>query len=183
MPKHADCRSPRRGRANVQPELRVSSLLKRLVDGGVDFVVIGGIAVIAHGYVRNTEDLDICYASEQDNLAALGRVLIELDATLRGIDEEIPFVADARTLRGVQTLTLDTRDGGLDLLVDPSGSPGYDALRARAERIEFDGAEIRIASIEDLLAMKRAAGRPKDQPDIEALTAILRLRRRPGASA
>jgi len=165
----------------VPAEFHVSSLLARLVGGGVDFVVIGGIAVIAQGHVRNTQDLDICYSPDPDNREALGRVLIDLGARLRGIDDEIPFIPDARTLQGVQILTLDTQDGGLDLLVDPEGSPGYDALRANADRIDFDGFEILIASIEDLVAMKRATNRPRDRSDIEALTAILRLRRSPGA--
>jgi predicted nucleotidyltransferase len=161
----------------VPPELRVSSLLGRLVGGGVDFVVIGGIAVIAQGYVRNTKDLDICYSPEASNLEALGRVLVDLGARLRGIDEDVPFIPDARTLRGTQILTLDTPDGGLDLLVDPDGSPGYGALKAQATRADFDDFEILVASIEDLLAMKRAAGRPQDQSDIDALTAIQRMQR------
>jgi predicted nucleotidyltransferase len=162
----------------MQRELDVSSLLGRLVHAGVDFVVIGGVAVIAQGYVRNTEDLDICYSPSHDNLDALAGVLLDLDARLRNIDEEIPFVPDARTLRRTQILTLDTREGGLDLLVDPSGSPGYAALKAHADRIDFDGIVVLIASVADLLSMKRAAHRPKDEADIEALTAILRLRRR-----
>ena len=154
-------------------------MLDRLAGAGVDFVVIGGVAVIAHGYERNTKDLDICYSPDRPNLEALGEVLLELGARLRGIDEEIPFAADARTLARTQILTLDTQEGGLDLLVDPTGSPGYETLKARAERIDFDGLEILIASIEDLLAMKRAANRPQDQTDIQALEAIVRLRRRP----
>jgi predicted nucleotidyltransferase len=157
-------------------ELDVSALLRRLVNGGVDFVVIGGVAVIAQGYVRNTEDLDICHSTAQENLEALGAVLLDLDARLRNIDEEIPFVPDARTLRRTQILTLDTRDGGLNLLVDPDGSPGYDALKANADRIDFDDMTVLIASVADLLSMKRAAHRRKDEADIEALTAVLRLR-------
>lgn len=165
----------------MQPELNVSSLLGRLAGAGVDFVVVGGVAVIAHGYERNTNDLDISYSRDAANLEALGGVLIELGARLRGVDEQVPFIADARNLRCTQILTLDTPDGGLDLLAEPDGSPGYDALKAHAEVIEFDGFKILIASVDDLLAMTRAAGRPKDQPDIEALTAIQRLRRRPRA--
>ncbi len=164
----------------MSAEFSVTSLLGRLAAGGVDFVVIGGIAVIAHGYARNTEDLDICYAPDEANLDVLGRVLIDLGARLRGIEEEIPFVPDARTLRGMQILTLDTQAGGLDLLVEPGGSPSYDVLKARAERVDLDGVEILIASVEDLLAMKRAANRPRDQADIEALETIARLRRRRG---
>jgi predicted nucleotidyltransferase len=164
---------------NVQPELHISALLGRLAGAGVDFVVIGGVAVIAHGYERNTKDLDICYSPDQANLDALGGVLVELGARLRGIDEEIPFVADARTLLRTQILTLDTREGGLDLLVDPTGAPGYRALKERAERIDFDGFDVLIASIEDLLAMKRAANRPQDRVDVQALEALVRLRHRP----
>jgi hypothetical protein len=161
---------------SVPPELDVTGLLARLASADVDFVVLGGVAVIAHGYVRNTEDLDISYSSAADNLEALGGVLLDLGARLRAIDEDIPFTPDARTLRRTQILTLDTLLGGLDLLADPDGSPGYDALKANADVIDFDGFEIRIAGIEDLLTMKRAAGRPKDQTDIEALVAIQRLR-------
>ncbi len=163
----------------MQPELDVSSLLGRLASARVDFVVIGGVAVIAHGYERNTKDLDICYSPDRANLEALGQVLLELGARLRGIEEDVPFVADARTLLRTQILTLDTRAGGLDLLVDPTGAPAYGMLKERAERVEFDGFEIRIASIEDLLAMKRAANRPQDKADVQALEAIVRLRRRP----
>ena len=94
-----------------------------------------------------------------------------------GTGADIPFVPDARTLKRMQILTLDTPDGGLDVLVDPSGSPGYRALKERAKRIDFDGSEILIASIEDLLAMKQAGGRPQDLADIEALRAIERMLR------
>jgi hypothetical protein len=66
-------------------------------------------------------------------------------------------------------LTLSTREGDLDLLVDPPGSPGYAALRRRADMIELAGASVRVASLEDLISMKRAAGRPQDQIDIESL--------------
>jgi predicted nucleotidyltransferase len=152
-------------------------LLVRLASSKVDFVVVGGVAVIAHGYERNTKDLDVCYSRDPANLDALGAVLVDLGARLRNIDEDIPFVPDARTLRGMEILTLDTPEGGLDLLVDPDGSPGYEALKANAERIDFDGFEILIASIEHLLAMKRAANRPQDQTDVEALLAIQRLER------
>ena len=160
----------------MPPELDISSLLARLASANVDFVVIGGVAVIAHGYERNTKDLDVCYSPDPANLEALGQVLIDLGARLRNIDEDIPFIPDARTLRGMQILTLDTPEGGLDLLADPDGSPGYAALKANADSISFDGREILIASIEHLLAMKRAANRPQDQTDIQALTAIQRLR-------
>jgi len=151
------------------PEFRATRLIARLVGAGVDFVVIGGVAVVVQASPRFTNDLDICYARDPENLARLGAALTALDAKLRGIDEDLPFVPDARTLRRTQILTLLTSEGPLDLLVDPAGSPGYAALRRRADRIDLDGSSVAIASLEDLIGMKRAAGRPQDLIDVESL--------------
>lgn len=159
------------------PELRLRVLLRRLTEGMVDFVVIGGVAVIFQASPRLTKDLDICYDLTQENLDRLGAVLIELGAKLRAVDEDLPFVPDGRTLRGTQILTLTTPDGGIDLLVHPDGSPGYPALRRRASQVDIDGMVVRVASIDDLIAMKHAAGRPQDMVDIESLE-IARRRKR-----
>ena len=161
-----------------QPELRVHELLRRLTEREVDFVVVGGVAVILQASPRLTKDLDICYAPEQVNLDRLGAVLIELGARLRCVEEDLPFVPDGRALRHTQILTLTTVDGGLDLLVEPDGSPSYPALRRRADQIDIDGIVVRVASIEDLIAMKRAAGRPQDLVDLESLEIARRRRRR-----
>ena len=122
-----------------------SRLVAALADAEVDFVVIGAIAVVAQGHIRTTRDLDITYATDADNLDALGRALVALDARLRGVAEVVPFVPDGRTLRGAEILTLD-------------------------------GHEVLVASLDDLIAMKRAAGRPRDLDDIEALEEIRRIR-------
>lgn len=159
------------------PELRLRALLQRLTEHGVDFVIVGGVAVILQASPRFTRDLDICYAPEQENLDRLGEVLVELGAKLRGIEEDLPFVPDARALRHTQMLTLVTADGGLDLLVEPEGSPSYPALRRRADDIDLDGIGVRVASIDDLIAMKRAAGRPQDLVDLESLELARRRRR------
>jgi hypothetical protein len=92
--------------------------------------------------------------------------------------------ASLRTFRSYRTgghsrarlLTLDTDDGGLDLLADPPGAPPYATMRSRADRVELDEIVIAVASLDDLLAMKRAAGRPQDLVDVEALE-VVRLRR------
>jgi len=159
------------------PDFRPTALIGALARSAVDFVVIGGVAVVVQASPRFTRDLDICYATDAANLERLGALLVSLDAKLRGVDEDVPFAPDARTLRRTQTLMLSTRDGDLDLLVDPAGSPGYGALRRRADVIELDGEPVRIASLEDLIAMKRAAGRPQDQIDVESLE-VARSRRR-----
>jgi len=151
------------------PVFRPTRLLRRLVEGGVDFVVIGGVAVIAQASPRITKDLDICYSRAATNLEVLGAVLIAADAKLRGIEEDVPFIPDARTLQRMEILTLRTVDGDLDLLVEPSGCPPFDVLKANANRIEIEDLAVLIASVDDLIAMKRAAGRPQDLIDLEAL--------------
>jgi predicted nucleotidyltransferase len=151
------------------PELRLHALLERLTNAEVDFVIVGGVAVITQASPRFTKDLDICYALEQANLDRLGDVLTELGARLRGVEEDVPFTPDGRTLRHTQMLTLTTSDGDLDLLVDPDGSPGYASLRRNAISVDLDGITVLVASIDDLIAMKRAAGRPQDLVDLESL--------------
>jgi predicted nucleotidyltransferase len=163
---------------NDIPELNLLPLLRRLTEGGVDYVVIGGVAVAMQGYGRATKDLDITYATDSANLDALGAVLVAVGARLRGIPEDVPFVPDGRTLRHTQILTLDTVEGGLDLLVDPAGAPSYDTLRSRSDLIDYEDIQIRIVGLEDLLSMKRAAHRPQDLADVEALETARHLRRR-----
>lgn len=168
---------PERARVSQWPEFRPRRLLRRLADAGVDFVVVGGFAAIAHGAGRLTRDLDICFAGDPKNLKALGSMLVELGARLRGIEEDVPFVPDERTLRRTTILTLDSDDGPIDLLVRPSGAPRYEVLRQRAVEIDVDGIKVPVASIDDLIAMKRAAGRQKDLLDLAELEAIKRLTR------
>jgi hypothetical protein len=146
----------------------------------VDHVVVGGIAMIFHGSARITQDLDICFAPDQANLDTLGAVLIELEAKLRRLPDEAPFVPDGEALRRLSVVTLDTTEGPIDLLREPPGAPPYDELRRRADRVDLEGVAVLVASLDDLEAMKQAAGRPIDQIDLEEIEVIRRLRpRRP----
>ena len=153
-------------------------LLRVLLAHGVDFVVVGGIAMIYQGSARLTQDLDICFAPAQANLDVLGQAMIELDAKLRGITDDVPFVPDGRALRRLSIATFDTREGAIDLLREPDGAPPYDELRRRADRVETEGMAILVASLDDLESMKRAANRPKDRLDLEEIEVIRRLRAR-----
>jgi predicted nucleotidyltransferase len=150
-------------------------MLRRLDAAGVEFVVIGGIAAIAHGSPQITQDLDIVFATDDANVERLGRALLDLRATLRGVTDDVPFVPDPRTLRHIRVLTLDTEEGRLDVMVQPDGSKGYDQLLAGSIEAIVGGTAVRVAGLDDLIAMKKAAGRPKDRIYVEELEAIKRL--------
>jgi hypothetical protein len=138
-------------------------LLAALVDHGVDFVLIGGVAGGSYGSAYGTFDVDIAYARAPENLGRLAGVLVELDATLRGAPKGLPFLLDARTLREGANFTFDTRLGALDVLAEPAGAPPYRELAARATRIVVEGRTVAVASLDHLIAMKEATGRAKDK--------------------
>jgi hypothetical protein len=156
-------------------------IFETLVRHGVDFVAIGGWAVIGHGSTRNTLDVDFVAASDAGNLSRLEAALAELDAQLWGVDAHLLGIdLDARTLADGGNFTLVTRAGGLDFFNEVPGGAPYDQVRARSMAADLgDGLQIRIAAIDDLIAMKRAAGRPQDVRDIATLTDIERRRREP----
>jgi hypothetical protein len=162
-----------RGPSN--PRLAFATLARHRVD----FVAIGGWAVIGHGSTRNTRDVDFVASTEPDNLTRLEAALAELDAQLWGVDAHLLGIdLDARTLAEGGNFTLVTRAGGLDFFNEVPGGAPYEQLRARSVVAELgDGLSIRIAGIDDLVAMKRAAGRPQDLRDIATLTHIERERR------
>ncbi len=162
------------------PEFDLEALLAALSSAEVDYVVIGGIAMVAHGSARLTRDLDIVFSPDDDNLERLGRALAGLGARLRGVDDDVPFIADAATLARVDILTLETSSGWLDVHRRPAGAPPYRTLRKNAEPIELGDLSVLVASPADLKAMKQTAARPHDLIDLEYLDVIIRLRRERG---
>lgn len=156
---------------------RPRAILQLLTARGVDFVVVGGYAAVLHGSARITQDLDVCYETDRANLDVLGRALVDANARLHGVDEDVPFVPDGRTLARTQLMTLMTDLGKLDLMTAPDGAPSYERLRREALGVDLGDHLVRIASIADLLSMKRAADRPKDRADVAELEAIDRLLR------
>jgi len=149
--------------------------LRALVDHGVRFVVTGGFAGRLWGSPTMTNDLDICYARDHVNVARLTAALHLLDARLRGpgVDDDLPFLLEATTLEAGQNLTFSTAAGGLDVLGMPAGVRGYDDLAVNAAEFDLgDGLIVPVCHIDDLIRMKRAAGRPKDRIELEVLTAV-----------
>jgi HEAT repeat protein len=146
--------------------------LGTLLDHNVRFVLIGGFAGALRGSPVITGDVDICYAREDANLERLAEALRAIGAHLRGAPPDVPFQLDARTLRAGDHFTFTTSAGALDILGTPSGTSGFADLNSDATDEEIDGLTVRVASVEDLIRMKRAAGRPKDLIELEWLSAV-----------
>lgn len=128
----------------------------------IDFVVIGGVAGGVHGSAYNTYDIDLAYARDRENLERIAALLRTLDARLRGAPPGVPFQLDALSLEAGGNFTFATSMGSIDLLTYATGAPPYDELRRQATVIDVRGHPVRVASLDHLIAMKEAAGRPKD---------------------
>jgi hypothetical protein len=146
--------------------------LRVLEAHGVRFVVIGGVAGALHGSPSITQDLDVCYDRRADNLERLAEALVSINARLRGAPPDVPFILDAKTLARGDPFTFDTEVGPLDVLGTPSGSGGFDALARNAQKFELDDLKVLVASLDDLMAMKKASGRSKDLVELENLGAL-----------
>ena len=156
--------------ANPRPMLRV------LVDHDVDFLVVGGLAVIVHGYVRVTVDVDILPSPDQANMRRLAAALKELDATTVGPrGESLELELSHPESLAVGNYFLSTRLGGLDLVNGPRPDiKRYRALSSEAIETQVAGVTVRVIAKSDLIDMKREVGRDKDLRDIAALTEVER---------
>jgi hypothetical protein len=153
-------------------------LLEPLIAHGVDFVLIGGQAGISHGSSYPSYDLDVLYARDRDNVLRLVAALEEIGVRLRGAPKDLPFVLDARTIENGANFTFVTPYGDLDVLADAAGAPSYSELRSAAVEREMFGHLVKVASLDHLIAMKRAANRTKDKLMVEEYIVIADEQRR-----
>jgi predicted nucleotidyltransferase len=157
-----------------EPSFSPQEIFAALHRQGVDYVAIGGFAANAYGSRRLTLDVDIVPAPEQDNYERLAAALDELGAPESAVDSAFRDLdpRDGFDLARARIVKLPTASGDLDLMNAALGAPPYEDLRARAVEVEVRGTPIRIASLDDLIAMKRASGRPQDIRDIAELTSL-----------
>ena len=151
------------------------AVLRVLNANNVRYVLIGGLAMIAHGADHITQDIDIGYARDRRNLQAIAAALSTAHPRPRDFPPDLPFLWDERTLRAVSNFTLETDMAAVDLLGEISGIETFEALWERSVQTELYGLPVRIASLEDLITMKRAANRPKDQRHLLELEALRKL--------
>jgi len=143
-----------------------------LLDGGVEFVVIGGVAMYAHGSAHLTRDLDICYERSRENIERLATALSPYHARLRGVPADVPFHLDASTVTKGMNFTLITDLGDLDLIGEVAGLGQYSAVRDSSITLDLFGRSCRVLSLAGLIQAKRATGRGRDAaalPELEAL--------------
>lgn len=166
-------------REDLGKSLQAGPLLQALQRHAVDFVVIGGVAGLAQGSSYPTFDLDVAYARDPANLGLLVEALAEIGVTLRGAPPDLAFQLDVQTLANGANFTFDTEFGSFDVLADIAGIKSYEDLREASRLKKIAGVEVRVAALDDLISMKRAANRTKDQlMVIEYVELAEELRRR-----
>lgn len=145
--------------------------------GGVEFIIIGGVAAVLHGLGYTTYDLDVVYSRNRENLRHLVEALKPHRPYLRGAPPGLPFTFDERTVRNGLNFTLVTSFGDLDVLGEVTGGGTYSDLLPHSKRITAFGVECYRVDLDKLIQMKRAAGRPKDLEVLSQLEALLEERR------
>ncbi len=150
----------------------VQRILQVLTDAGVDFVVIGGVAMVLRGSGRVTVDLDLAYRRDRENLKRLANALAPHRPRLRGAPEDLPFLWDDLTLRSGLNFTLTTDLGDLDLLGDVPGVGNFAAVERGSSLLELGRLPVKVMDLDALARSKRAAGRVKDLLDLAEIAEI-----------
>lgn len=141
-----------------------AAALRDLNEAGIRYVIVGGLAVVRHGAVRATKDVDAAVAMDAENLARLEALVERWEAT----NPDGTPLRTARLAAG-GALALRTRHCLVDILSEQLLPAPFDDVLARADVKRIDGVEAAICSLADLVAMKRATGRSSDQLDLERL--------------
>jgi hypothetical protein len=161
------------------PPLDLPTIIDTLDHHGVEVLVVGGVAALAYGAQRPTNDLDCLVRCEEENLERLAAALRDLGARMRvkGLSDEearaLPVPLDGAWLRDREVSSCRTDAGDFDVLTSLPGRDGrrlsYDELAERAVIVEATGVTIVAASMQDIIASKEWANRPKDQDALEEL--------------
>ena len=150
-------------------------VLRTLVESNVRFVLIGGLAMIAQGSANLTRDIDCLYDRSPENIRKIVDALRTSHPKLRTPREPVSILWDAEFFKNVFNVTLSTDMGPIDLLAEAPGVESFEQLWSRAQEMLLFGLPVRVASIDDLIRMKTATGRPKDNEHAMQLRALKRI--------
>lgn len=156
---------------------QLNSLIDRLRDAEIDFVIVGGFAGMLHGSTLVTRDLDICAVLTRETVAKLRETLRDLNPTHRQTPQRLSFLDNPPPDAEVHNLYLETTLGPVDILSSIKGVGDYARVREAAIEIELFGRRCRVISIEDLIRAKESLARPKDLLAAQELRAILEQRK------
>lgn len=159
-------------------ESAFEDILSLLIANQIDFILIGGLAGMALGSARATVDVDVVYSRSDDNIRKLASALANTNPYLRGAPSGLPFTFDVETIQSGLNFTLTTEIGDLDLLGEVAGGGSYQSLFDDTSVVKIFGLEVQCVTLEKLIHLKRAAGRPKDLEAIAELEALLEERDR-----
>jgi hypothetical protein len=155
--------------------IQIEPTLRLLIQHQVEFVIVGGVAISAHGSAYLTYDLDVAYARTRDNLKRLAAALAPYHPRPRDFPADLPFVRDEQTIKQSTNFTLTTDLGNIDLLGEVAGLGDYDQVRAQCVVMNLFDLPCKVLSLDALIVAKRAAGRTKDLlvlPELEALREV-----------
>ncbi|MDA0840894.1 MAG: hypothetical protein O3B01_12715 [Planctomycetota bacterium] len=147
-------------------------LVARLVEHEIEFVVVGGVAAIAHGVSVATFDVDVCCRMTETNLLKIQRALSELNPFHRMTPQKLPLGLTAENCRGLKNLYIQSDWGQLDCLGEVAGVGGYEEALQHSIELDLGFGSFRVLDIEKLITSKEAMSRPKDIPAIIQLKAI-----------
>jgi hypothetical protein len=150
----------------------LESLLHRLIQGEVEFVVVGGFAAVAHGVSLPTQDVDVCCRFTPENLLRLQGAIADLHPVHRMVPMRPLLRLTMETCAGLRNLYLDTDGGQLDCLGEVLGVGNYQDVEAQSVSVELAGGVCRILSIDALIRAKEAMGRQRDREAALQLRAI-----------
>jgi len=160
--------------------MKLEETIRILYDAGVEFVVIGGVAMGLQGSAHLTKDIDFCYARTAKNMERLAKALEPFHPVLRGAPQGLPFRFDAKTIANGLNLTLTTDLGDLDFLGEVSGLGFFQDVLGASDVKDVGGVDCRVLSLEGLIKSKIAAGRPRDLYVLPELRGLNEFKKKTG---
>ena len=151
----------------------LGEVLEGLLEAGVDFILVGGLAAVIQGAPVTTMDVDVVHSQSPENIAKLLAFLRSVSAVYRRLDDKLIEPKEGDLLEKGHVL-LKTRLGPLDVLAVIEGGRSYEDLLDYTVRIDFRGHTLRVLDLKMLIELKKTSTDPKDKQRLPVLKETLR---------